>query len=276
MAREVRPAFYDRFACIASDCRHSCCRGWEIDVDDDTCAFYEQLEGPLGDELRDALHEEDGVWSFRLTAEENCPFLQRDGLCRLICALGEDALCDICALHPRFFEDVGETELSGVGLCCEAAASLLLEAPLTFLDEDDNAMTFPALLDELGIDLPLRYEMLGDWGSLFRRYRACEPIDEGWRPLLDRLERTFDADRVRAYAALLDRELIDRIYQYILYRQLEKLPDAGADTLIRYAREAVDLILLWASIDGDLPEAVRAWSAQTEYCDDNVALLLNE
>ena len=29
----VRPDFYDDFHCLASACRHSCCVGWEIDVD---------------------------------------------------------------------------------------------------------------------------------------------------------------------------------------------------------------------------------------------------
>ena len=29
----VRPSFADRFACTASRCAHSCCIGWEIDID---------------------------------------------------------------------------------------------------------------------------------------------------------------------------------------------------------------------------------------------------
>ena len=28
------PEFYPAFRCRAGTCRHSCCRGWEIDVDD--------------------------------------------------------------------------------------------------------------------------------------------------------------------------------------------------------------------------------------------------
>ena len=48
----VRPDFYDDFHCLASSCRHSCCVGWEIDVDEDTLQYYQRIPGELGDELR--------------------------------------------------------------------------------------------------------------------------------------------------------------------------------------------------------------------------------
>ena len=49
------------------------------------------LPGALGDELRDAIS--DGASPhFILREDERCPFLRRDGLCRLILELGEDAL----------------------------------------------------------------------------------------------------------------------------------------------------------------------------------------
>lgn len=43
------PSFYSRFACKAGDCVHSCCvQDWEIDIDDDTAALYQSMDGPLG------------------------------------------------------------------------------------------------------------------------------------------------------------------------------------------------------------------------------------
>ena len=47
----VTPGFYDRFSCIASRCAHSCCVGWEIDVDAKTRSFYASVPGKLGEEL---------------------------------------------------------------------------------------------------------------------------------------------------------------------------------------------------------------------------------
>ena len=156
------PALYKAFRCLAGDCRHSCCRGWEIDVDEESAAYYRALPGRLGDDLRAALAQDEEGFHFRLTDGGRCPFLRPDGLCRLIRELGEDALCDICALHPRFFEELGEEELRGLGLSCEAVCALLTEsaAPLRFVSDEGESLSFPALLDRLGIDpqgAPLRF-----------------------------------------------------------------------------------------------------------------------
>ena len=62
----VYPDFYPRFRCRAERCRHSCCRGWEIDVDEASAAYYRALPGELGDALRAALTEdEEGAFSAR-------------------------------------------------------------------------------------------------------------------------------------------------------------------------------------------------------------------
>ena len=85
------PSFYPAFRCRAERCRHSCCRGWEIDVDEQSSELYRKLPGELGEELRRALFADEEGWHFRLDGEERCPFLEADGLCRLIKRLGEEA-----------------------------------------------------------------------------------------------------------------------------------------------------------------------------------------
>ena len=77
-------------------------------------------------------------WHFKLTDKGFCALLRTDGLCEVITALGEDKLCDICTVHPRFFTYVDEFILCGTGLCCEASCELLLapHEPLTFTEED--------------------------------------------------------------------------------------------------------------------------------------------
>ncbi len=283
-AVEIRPDFYDRFCCLAQNCRHTCCRGWEIDVDPDTLALYRSVEGPLGGELRAALQERDGEWSIRFNEAGNCPLLRSDGLCRVILELGEDALCDICALHPRFFLDVGKHELSGVGLCCEATVSLLLDEPgeLTFLTEDDEPLNLAQLLELLGTSVTpedLRYTPRIDEGyyrAIFRRYGDCEAIDGEWSRDLAALAARAEelVPLAREYAARCGRAAFDRVFGYILYRQLEELERYGLPALLRYAREGTDFILLWAAAGGDLPERVRRWSVEIEYSTENQALLL--
>lgn len=42
------PDYYPLFHCIADRCRHNCCIGWEIDVDGDSLAAYDQIGGEMG------------------------------------------------------------------------------------------------------------------------------------------------------------------------------------------------------------------------------------
>ena len=94
------PAYYSTFRCIAGACPDSCCKEWEVDIDDATAAFYRTLEGPLGDRLRQVLKDtEDGA---AMTIEDGrCPMWRRDGLCRIQAELGHDALCQTCRDFPR-------------------------------------------------------------------------------------------------------------------------------------------------------------------------------
>lgn len=116
------PDFYDSFRCIADKCTDTCCIGWEIDIDETSAARYTSLKNDFGNTLRNNI--EDG--HFKLLPGDRCPFLRQDGLCDMICHLGESSLCDICREHPRFVEVYGDIMEKGLGLCCEEAARLLL------------------------------------------------------------------------------------------------------------------------------------------------------
>ncbi len=282
--REIRPDFYARFACRAAGCRHSCCRGWEIDVDGASAAYYRALPGELGDALRAALTEDEEGWHFRLDGEERCPFLRRDGLCRLIDELGEDALCDICALHPRFYAACGDWELAGLGLSCEAAAALLLETdePLCFEGEGET-FTLPELLARLGAPCPeeaLRFVPRPDresYAALLAAFVYTEPIDAAWTEELAVLARELDAavTAARDFAGRYDRGRFERILGYILYRQLDRLEERGLGALLDYARRCTEFIFLQTARDGDAAEHLRRWSEQIEYSTENVAILLD-
>ena len=39
------PEYYPEFRCSASRCDHTCCAGWEIDIDGESLARYERLVG---------------------------------------------------------------------------------------------------------------------------------------------------------------------------------------------------------------------------------------
>lgn len=120
------PNYYTRFSCIAAACRHTCCVGWEIDVDREALVRYASVGGDMGRRLAMCIDREADPPCFRLTPDERCPFLNQNGLCDLITELGEDSLCQICSDHPRFRNVLHDRVELGLGLCCEAAAKLIL------------------------------------------------------------------------------------------------------------------------------------------------------
>lgn len=118
------PEYCREFSCTADKCSDSCCIGWEIDIDEKTADYYMTLEGDFGDRLRKGIVKNDSI-SFILK-NERCPFLNDRNLCDIILRLGEERLCHICAEHPRYYEWFDGVKEGGVGLCCEAAAELIL------------------------------------------------------------------------------------------------------------------------------------------------------
>lgn len=271
------PSFYPAFRCRAKRCRHSCCRGWEIDVDEQSAARYRKLPGELGDELRRALFSDEEGWHFRLDGEERCPFLEADGLCRLIKNLGEEALCDICALHPRFFEELDADELWGLGLSCEEATALLLgEKALRFVcGETGEILDLPGLVHYVGLAVPretLRYRPRIDeqrrW-EILRLFGKTEPIDEAWAEELKALEASPlpQAGRDEDY---------QRIYEYLLYRQIEKAEERDWESIADYAALSTDFVALWDAQEKDTAGHLRRFSEQIEYSTENVEILMGE
>lgn len=119
------PKYYKEFQCIASACPDSCCKEWEVDVDNASAAFYRDLEGELGDRLRKVLKDtEDGTV---MTIENGrCPMWRQDGLCRIQAELGHEALCQVCQMFPRLRHDYGDFVEYGLELSCPEAARLIL------------------------------------------------------------------------------------------------------------------------------------------------------
>ena len=152
------PSLYDSFACKADSCKKTCCQRWEIDIDPETLAVYKKEEGALGEELQQWIFEGPEGAHFSFEASGYCHFLREDGLCRLVLAKGEDYLCQICHAHPRFYAYLGDLELCGVGLACEASVEGLLADRRLVDDSDwipweDDQLHFREVLDQESIDL---------------------------------------------------------------------------------------------------------------------------
>ena len=129
------PNYYQHFHCIASACPDSCCKEWEVDVDDTAVAFYRSLDGDLGDRLRQVLKDtEDGT--VMVIEDGRCPMWRQDGLCRIHAELGHDALCQTCREYPRIHHDYGDFIEHGLELSCPEAARLILSESHAFAVEE--------------------------------------------------------------------------------------------------------------------------------------------
>ena len=123
----TKPEYFDRFRCIAGACPDSCCKEWDVQVDETSAEFYRTLPGPLGDRLREVLSSEDGETVITII-DGRCPMWRADGLCRIQAELGEAALCKTCREFPRLTHDYGDFLELQLELSCPEAAKFILNA----------------------------------------------------------------------------------------------------------------------------------------------------
>ena len=132
--KEIVPDYLPEFRCIAGACRHTCCEGWEVDIDEESLPRF--LAAP---DIAPQVSTEDTP-HIRLLPGDRCPFLNRDGLCDMILRHGEGMLCKICRDHPRFRSFWSDRVELGLGLVCEEAGRLILsrDTPMKLLTLSDD------------------------------------------------------------------------------------------------------------------------------------------
>lgn len=291
----VRPDYYDNFRCIADKCRHSCCTGWEIEIDRASLEFYSELQGDIGEKLRRCISI-DPEPHFILDKDERCPLLNERGLCELILALGENSICDICTEHPRFYNEFsGRTEY-GVGMCCESAVELLLSGSghSVFICEDCGEEIEEAEADIFALREKV-FAILNSGGSFAKRMSdglellggiLPETDIPGWTGLLLSLERLDDAWTVKLEGLNgLDPGIIieavddiryERIAEYIIFRYFASVDEDKRNAVLCFAWLAAVVICALDLRWGRDSENLRMFSAEIEYSDENVSLILDK
>lgn len=296
----VYPEYYSQFQCIADKCRHSCCKGWEIDIDYETCSFYKTLGGEIGKKLRENIEYEGDLAHFRLSYGERCPFLNEKNLCEIILELGEDALCQICSDHPRFRNFYAEKTEIGVGLCCEEAARIILsntqKVKLCGADDEKNGNSFfklrekmfeilqnrekpvkeriHELLEYFGLKMPDK--SLSQWADIFLQ---LEHMDSNWTTLLHGLKTAEFSDMTEFETAF------EQLAIYFIYRHLSDARfDGKYDARLKFA--VLGCVIIGAMCNAhiskhgmltlaDLIEIARLYSSEIEYSQENIDYLLN-
>lgn len=288
------PKYYQRFKCIADRCEHSCCVGWEIDIDRESLARYQCLEGRYGDAIRDSISMEDTP-HFKLGEGDRCPHLDSRGLCRIILNVGEDYLCDICREHPRFYNYTSVAEV-GIGMSCTEAARLILSS----LDYAQMEQVGEVSADPDGIDFDGReargkiYAILQDTtrgyadrlAIVYSAYAIDVREDGEWLKILDSLEY-LDGDHKSIFMKYSSHrrpkgcdEYLDRFLAYLIYRHCTEAIDAedfGARLSFCLFCERLFASLICAEGAETLGEVARIASMiseEIEYSDDNTVALM--
>ena len=305
------PDYYPQFSCIADRCRHNCCIGWEIDVDENTLASYHRIGGEMGERLRRSISEDGDAPHFLLGEHERCPFLNGENLCDLILYGGDKLLCQICTDHPRYRSFFSERTEIGVGLCCEEAARLILtKSDRTTLvvtgegtlDEEETALLalrdrFFAAAQEREKPIFQRVERflslcgaslpdipLTQWAEF---YLSLERMDEQWTELLRALRSHADELPLSDFAAHMNgRETeYEQLLVYFLYRHVPAaLDDGDVGSKAAFAAASVQLLFALGALQllqhgtftvEDQIELCRLYSAEVEYSDDNLNALFD-
>ena len=101
------PEYYNKFHCLAGDCPDTCCKDWEVDVDEDTFYYYKVQEGELGKKLEQCLVEDGDLKYIPMKKDGSCPFLT-EGSCVRFAAASEkrDSVRSVRSIPAIIWESV--------------------------------------------------------------------------------------------------------------------------------------------------------------------------
>lgn len=303
--KTVVPSYYALFNCISDRCKHSCCIGWGIFVDDETLEMYKKSDDLLSREICSKISVcEDGA-EFITDENKKCPFLDGDGLCRIIKQKGDDWLCQICREHPRFTNCYSDREETGLGLCCEEVCRIIVSSDDNTLItlEDDLNNEKPDIIeeeffetreklfgilhnesidfDEVLIEISKNFPGVGIYGTP-KKWRAfldgLECMDNRWRvqmlPLLSCDSNSFSF-------ADAEEKKVRNLLEYFLYRHLPLYFEGySIEICISFCLLSVALICQMSksqeAFNGEwLQEVARMYSCEIEYSDENIYAIIN-
>lgn len=303
----IYPDYYKKFKCIADKCKHNCCIGWEIDIDNNTYDFYKKLTGDFAKKIIENIST-DETPHFVLKENDRCPFLNDKNLCDIIINLSEEHICDICKEHPRFHNELPDRVESGIGLCCEQAARIILsqKEKVTLIsdekiDTDDEIIVLRDkvmdILQDRANDITNRLNSaltacnttttkrsIENWCDVLL---SLEQLDKSWGEIL---LNTKTANKNVNYQ-LFDIHMKDRQHEYeqfvvyLLYRHFANSPDLQqAQSVMRFIASAYEFLYALGATTyyskGDLTfddqvELVRLFSSEIEYSDENLYTLFD-
>ncbi len=290
------PSYYKNFKCIADRCRHSCCIGWEIDIDPATAERYAEIKGDFGDKIRANIAESEDGKCIKMEKNGHCPFLQC-GLCEIISTLGDGYVSEICREHPRFYNRVGNRIEVGLGVACEEASRIILSSKEfgkmekigETADEESTeycALNERALLFQILSDESLDYSQ--KVYEIEEKFKVCaskldeDKIKEMYSALeyLDGFHKEMIVSAKTLRSTALDSALT-AFLGYMIFRHVSTATDfnnlrARLGFCLLSARVLEAMASSRENPSEDIVDCARIYSEEIEYSEDNTAALIFE
>ena len=285
------PKYYENFKCIADKCTHSCCIGWEIDVDKDTMIKYSKLKDGYGKEIKNSINK-NGTPHFKLQSNDRCTHLDENGLCKIITNCGEEYLCDICREHPRFYNFTNYGKEVGLGMSCPEACRIILNSDsynelevIARGPGDIQRIDYDSLVDREKIFAILKNESLDYENKLNEIYKEYEinlkSIDISlYLNCISKLEYLNDSHRslfscisLKSRVNKENEKYLERALAYFVYRHCTEAFDENEHRIsLGFCLFLERLLASMAENNKnyDIMELARILSEEIEYSTDNI------
>ena len=295
--------YYTEFKCIAEKCKHTCCAGWDVNIDEQSLVGYESESAEFAPTLKRGINFKKS--KFRLVKAKRCAFLNADNLCEIIIKLGESRLCQVCRDHPRFRSFFSDRTETGLGFCCEEAARIILSykekiQPLLISDDkaeeeksfnEKNVLKFREkalnIVQDRELEINDRISRLlkecnanineCDFKKIKKTFLSFERIDKNWTRALKETSLDFNGATEQRLALYCEQFLVNSLYRHL----------SDAEDTIWVRARAIACVVSWWIIErlvarfnaGDkdllyvVTETVRAYSTEVEYSLKNLQKL---
>ena len=139
----LAPGYFPDFRCKADECRHCCCKRWQIPVS--RKEYNKLITMKCSEKLNECIQNtfvvpeivtENNYRNISFNWLGDCHMLE-NGLCSLYLEKGDEYLPKICRLYPRSFKDVNNIKIASCSNSCEKVVEMIYDSDCLDIKEID-------------------------------------------------------------------------------------------------------------------------------------------
>lgn len=260
--RNITVDLYQDFYCIADACPNTCCKGWHIDIDNDTYKKMLDNEDKLGIAVTDWIEKTDKGYAVKLQSNTLCPLLNEKKLCKVVLTLGPSYLGHTCTEYPRFHRTFGNVmEYYLAPSCADVIDKLMSKEKICFYTSEDNSPALPYLHTELyqyeslvrtGImdllydfrDIPLSTRLFASFSIINKAVSCCQNNTSDFNIIKQSFDSYYSNGTMSALNSQLQKAVSENSRFQFLQRLVSILPvnisSITPPDYVRLIQQAVD------------------------------------